>query len=105
MAGDLGVEKVIFDSDSQTYIDCFSGKALVVPWRIHGLVHEFSPCLCSHPSWSFHWVPRGANAAPHVLAGWCLSNCLWGLFDSFTEPPIFVNTCSKDLSQVPSALL
>ena len=64
LASALGVEKVVFESDSQLCNDCFTDRQVSGSWRIVGLVNEFSSSYDANPFWSFSQVCRGANSAP-----------------------------------------
>ncbi len=74
IASFMGLEKIIFESDSQTSIDCLNSRSGSGAWRIAGLIQDIISLSAAHSCLSFSWVRRGANSAPHVLADWSLKH-------------------------------
>ena len=93
IAVDQWLNRVCFESDSKTFMDCLSSSRSDSHWRISCSMSQVRSLASSHPSWSFKWVCREANSAPHALASWSFSCYSWGLFNFCNSPTSFVQTC------------
>ena len=58
--------------------DALHSKSPDMPWRIYSCFSDLLAVSFLHPRWSFKWIKREANSAPHCFAVWSLKNCLWG---------------------------
>ncbi|KAK4259283.1 hypothetical protein QN277_005630 [Acacia crassicarpa] len=69
LALDIGLDKVVFESDCLSLLACVEAKSPdLYDWRSRGIILDIIGLLSSRVGFSFIFSPRGANRAADLLA-------------------------------------
>ncbi|GLT82827.1 hypothetical protein SLE2022_011630 [Rubroshorea leprosula] len=75
-AVDMGLDRVIFESDNETLISDAQQDSQPPPWEINSIIHNIRSFCTSRPNFSFSFVPREGNR----VANWVARSALKGQF-------------------------
>jgi len=95
VANDKDWHRVIFESDSNTLVDCISSPTRGRS-KFHALVSLIKSILVLHPDFEVKFVRRQANMAAHTLVG---AACSWASHRVFEIcPPCIDTILSNDMN-------
>lgn len=103
MAIDMGVSKIMVESDCQVLINTLELKKPSSDWRCDAVLNDICGLRSSLPDCRFFWVRRHANLA----ADWLTNFALKGMcsFDRVSGPPSpFPNLLSSDMAAFRSGI-